>query len=131
LPKGLTAFGKNRNNTSTKEINQLCRRMCFAPLKVKEMKPCERKKAQMALMFLTEKRDKSMKGIMVYKRKPTRDSYLKKIRRYSEPNGGAREYHDDKSDQSKRRKRHYDMQYILNPFIQVLLPTKEPGEDRV
>jgi hypothetical protein len=47
-----------------KEINQLHKRTCFAPLKVKEMKHSKRKKAQMALMFLTEKRDKSVKGRM-------------------------------------------------------------------
>jgi hypothetical protein len=42
-------------------------------LKVKDMKPSKRKKAQMALMSLTEKRDKSVKGRMVYNRKPTRE----------------------------------------------------------
>jgi hypothetical protein len=42
-----------------KEIDQLHKRKCFAPLKVKEMKPSERKKAQIALMFLTEKWDKA------------------------------------------------------------------------
>jgi hypothetical protein len=56
-----------------KEIDQLHKRTCFAPLKVKEMKPFKRKKAQIALMFLTEKRDKSMKGSMVYNGKPTRE----------------------------------------------------------
>ena len=33
----------------------------------------ERKKAQVALMFLTEKRDESVKGRMVYNGKPTRE----------------------------------------------------------
>jgi hypothetical protein len=56
-----------------KEINQLHKRTCFAPVKVKEMKHSKRKKAQMALMFLTEKRDKSVKGRMVYNGKPTRE----------------------------------------------------------
>jgi hypothetical protein len=56
-----------------KEINQLNRRTCFAPLRVKETKPSKRKKAQMALMFLTEKRDRSVKGRMVYNGKPTQE----------------------------------------------------------
>jgi hypothetical protein len=47
--------------------------MCFAPLKVKEMKPSKSKKAQIAIMFFTEKRDKSMQGRMVYNSKPTRE----------------------------------------------------------
>jgi hypothetical protein len=73
LQKGLKVFGNKGHKASKKEIDQLHRRTCFAPLKVKEMKPSERKKAQMALMFLTEKRDKSVKGRMVYNRKPTRE----------------------------------------------------------
>jgi hypothetical protein len=43
------------------------------PLRVKEMKPSKKKKTQMTLMFLTEKRDKSGKGRMVYNGKPTRE----------------------------------------------------------
>jgi hypothetical protein len=73
LQKVLKVFGNKGHEASMKEINQLHKRTCFAPLKVKEMKPCERKKAQVALMFLTEKRDKSMKGRMVYNGKPTRE----------------------------------------------------------
>jgi hypothetical protein len=71
LQKGLKVFGEKGHDASKKEIDQLHKRTCFAPLKVKEMKPSERKKAQMALMFLTEKRDKSVKGRMVYNGKPT------------------------------------------------------------
>jgi hypothetical protein len=56
LQKGLKVFGKQGHEASKKEIDQLHRRTCFAPLKVKDMNPSERKKAQMALMFLTEKR---------------------------------------------------------------------------
>jgi hypothetical protein len=37
------------------------------------MKSSERKKAQMGIMFLTEKGDKSVKGRMVYKGKRTRE----------------------------------------------------------
>jgi hypothetical protein len=56
-----------------KEIDQLHKRTCFAPLKVKEMKPSEWKKAQVTLMFLTEKRDKNVEGRMVYNGKPTKE----------------------------------------------------------
>jgi hypothetical protein len=49
-----------------REMDQLHRRTRFAPLKVKEMKPSERNKAQMTLIFLTEKSDNSVKGRMVY-----------------------------------------------------------------
>jgi hypothetical protein len=77
LQKGLKVFGNKGYEASKKEIDQLHRRTCFAPLKVKEMKPSERKKAQMALMFLTEKRDRSVKGRMVYNGKPTREWLLR------------------------------------------------------
>jgi hypothetical protein len=59
LEKGPKVFGNKVHEALMKEINQLHKRTCFAPLKVKEMKHSERKKAQMALMFLTEKRDKA------------------------------------------------------------------------
>jgi hypothetical protein len=72
LQKGLKVFGNKGHEALMKEIGQLHKRTCIAPLKVKEMKPSKRKKAQIALMFLTEKRDKSVKGRMVYNRKPTR-----------------------------------------------------------
>jgi hypothetical protein len=71
LQKGLKVFGNKGHEASMKEIDHLHKRTCFALLKVKEMKHSERKKAQMALMFLTEKRDKSVKGRMVYNGKPT------------------------------------------------------------
>jgi hypothetical protein len=79
-----------------KEIDQLHKRTCFALLKVKEMKHSERKKAQMALMFLTEKRDKSMKGRMVYNGKTNKRMVI--LRGRSEPNRRIREYLDYRSD---------------------------------
>jgi hypothetical protein len=99
LQKGLKVFGKQGHEALKKAIDQLHKRTCFAPLKVKNMKPSKRKKALMALMFLTEKRDKSVKGRMVYNGKPTRE-WLS--RRSSKPNRGTREYHDYRSDQSER-----------------------------
>jgi hypothetical protein len=47
LQKGLKVFGNKGHKASKKEIDQLHKRTCFAPLKVKEMKPSGRKKAQM------------------------------------------------------------------------------------
>jgi hypothetical protein len=74
LQKGLKVFGNKGHEASMKEIHQLhSQEESFALLKVKEMKPSKRKKAQMALMFLTEKRDKSVKGRMLYNGKPTRE----------------------------------------------------------
>ena len=55
-----------------KELNQLYRRNCFSPISVASMTTGERRKAMTALMFLTEKRDSTIKGRMVYNGKPTR-----------------------------------------------------------
>ena len=40
---------------------------------MKDLTPSEKNKAQVGLMFLTEKRDKSIKGRLVYNGKPTRE----------------------------------------------------------
>ena len=73
LHKGLKVFGDHGHEAATKEMDQLHRRNCFTPISVKDMTSTERRKAMGALMFLTEKRDKSVKGRMVYNGKPTRE----------------------------------------------------------
>jgi hypothetical protein len=73
LNKGIKVFGQKARDASSKEMNQLHRRNCFTPISVAKMSPIERKKAQQALMFISEKRDKAVKGRMVYNGKPTRE----------------------------------------------------------
>ena len=73
LCKGLKVFGKKGHEALAKEINQLYQRNCFYPILVASMTTGERKKAMTALMFLTEKRDLTIKGRMVYNGKPTRE----------------------------------------------------------
>ena len=73
LHKGLEVFGKKGHEALAKEINQLYRRNCFSPILVASMTTGERRKAMTALMFLTKKRDSTIKGRMVYNGKPTRE----------------------------------------------------------
>ena len=73
LHKGLKVFGEHSHEAATKEIDQLHQRNCFTLISVKDMTWTKRRKAMGALMFLTEKRDKSVKGRMVYNGKPTRE----------------------------------------------------------
>jgi Reverse transcriptase (RNA-dependent DNA polymerase) len=73
LQQGLKKFGQKGQEAALKELDQLYKRNCFTPISVKEMTAMERRKAQQALMFLTEKRDESIKGRMVYNGKPTRE----------------------------------------------------------
>ena len=96
LQKGLNIFGKRGHEASKKEIDQLHRRTCFALLNVKDMSTSERKKAQLALMFLTEKRDKNVKGRMVYNlAKELRDTAT--IRTGGGPNCGHTVRYGDKT----------------------------------
>jgi hypothetical protein len=128
LQKGLKVFGKQGHKASKNEIDQIHKRTCFAPLKVKNMKPCERKKAQMALMFLTEKRDKSVKGRMVYNGKPTREWLSRKDA--ASPTAALESIIITGVIKAKEQRDVMTCD-IPNAFIQALLPKKDPGEDRV
>ena len=71
--KGLKEFGDAGYEAALKEVAQLHKRTCFTPLPVKELTDEEQRKAVEALLFLTEKLEKSIKGQMVYNGKPTRE----------------------------------------------------------
>jgi hypothetical protein len=73
LNKGLKIFRQKGPDAFKKELNQLHRRSCFTPKSIAEMTQIEQRKPQQALMFLGEKRDGTVKGRMVYNRKPTRE----------------------------------------------------------
>ena len=73
LEKGLKKFGDSGRKATVKEMRQLHDRHCFHPTLVKDLTNKERKKAQRALLYLTQKRDKTIKGRMVYNGKPTRE----------------------------------------------------------
>lgn len=73
LNKGLKKFGDRGAKAATAEMDQLYKRNCFEPILVKDLTPGERRKAQNAIMFLSEKRDGLCKGRMVYNGKPTRN----------------------------------------------------------
>ncbi len=72
LQKGLKKFGEHGEHATSKELDQLHRCNCFTPISINEMTQSEHKKAMEALMFLTKKRNRSIKGRLVYNGKPTR-----------------------------------------------------------
>jgi hypothetical protein len=92
------------------------------------MKPSERKKAQMALVFLMEKRDKSVKGRMVYNGKPTRE--LLSHKDAASPTTALESIMITGVIEAKEQRDVMTCD-IPNTFIQALLPKKDPGEDRV
>ena len=73
VQRGLKKFGQRGSDAATKEMDQLHRRNCFTPIDVADLTIDERRKTVDALMFLGEKRDKTVKGRMVYNGKPTRE----------------------------------------------------------
>ena len=73
LKKGLEKFGERGTKANEKELRQLHDRTCFRPISIADMTPEEKMKAMEVLMFLTEKRDKTVKSRLVYNGKPSRD----------------------------------------------------------
>ena len=73
VKRGLKIFGERGAEATHKELDQLYKRNCFTPISIKAMTDDERRKAQEALMFLTEKRSGVIKARMVYNGKPTRE----------------------------------------------------------
>ena len=73
LSKGLKIYGKDGELAISKELKQLLDRRCFWPILVAELTRRERERAQLALAYLTEKRDGTKKGRIVFNGKPTRE----------------------------------------------------------
>jgi len=73
LQKGLKKLEQRGTQAALKELDQLHRHTCFTPVDVSSLSAEEKQKAQEALMFLTEKRDKTVKGRLVYNGKPTHE----------------------------------------------------------
>jgi len=62
LKKGIDKFGENGRQAALKEMKQLHDRGCFTPVKVESLSATERKRALESLIFLTEKRDGTVKA---------------------------------------------------------------------
>ena len=126
--KGLKKFGQRGKAAAGKELDQLHRRTCFTPIDISTLTPEEKRKAMEALMFLTEKRDKSIKGRMVYNGKPTRE-WLS--REDSASPTAALESIMLTAIVDAKEGRDVMTADIPNAFIQALMPEVEDGEERV
>ena len=62
LKQGIENFGDQGKQTERKEIKQLHGRVVFEPIHVNDLTKDEHKKAMKSLIFLTEKRDGSVKA---------------------------------------------------------------------
>ena len=72
LKKGLKAFGTCAKQTAYKEMRQLHMHIVFKPVKIETLTQLEHKRAMESLMFLVEKRDKSIKARTIANRSTQR-----------------------------------------------------------
>ena len=126
--KGLKKFKQRGSDAAAKELDQLHRRNCFSPLDVSKMTPQEKRKAMEALMFLTEKRDNTVKGRMVYNGKPTRE-WLS--REDSASPTAALESILLTAIVDAKEGRDVMTADVPNAFIQTKMPEVKDGEERV
>ena len=75
--KGRKKFGKRGDQAAIKEFDQLHHRNCFTPINLSKLTPLEKRKAQAAMMLLSEKTDSTVKGRCVYEGSKTRPYYTK------------------------------------------------------
>ena len=62
LKAGINKFGKQAKASAHKEMKQLHDRSCFRPVNICSLNKSERQRAMESLLFLTEKRDKTIKS---------------------------------------------------------------------
>jgi hypothetical protein len=128
VQRGLKKFGQRGADAASKKMDQLHRRHCFTPIDVATMSNKERRKSVDALMFLGEKRDKSIKGRMVYNGKPTRE-WLSRVDSTSLT--AALESIMLTAIVDAKEGRDVMSCDIPNAFIQTMLPEVEKGDERV
>ena len=128
LKTGLKKFGESGKEAAKKEMSQLNQRGCFEPMDITKLTPSEKSKAQDALMFLTEKRDGTIKGRMVYNGKLTRE-WLSREDAASPTVATESIFLTAVVDAKEGR----DVMSgdIPNAFVQTEMPEPKPGEDRI
>ena len=128
LQKGLKLFQERGYNAAVKELDQLHSRTCFVPLKIQSLSETEKRHVMPVLMFLTEKRDGSIKGRMVANGAPTRewlsneDSASPTASVESIFLTGVIEAYEGRSVLTLD---------VPNAFIQAQMPEVKPGDERV
>ena len=128
LQKGLKLYKDRGYSAAMKELEQLHSRVCFVPVKMQNLSDAEKRHAMPVLMFLTEKRDGTIKGRMVANGAPTRewlsneDSASPTASVESILLTGVIEAHEGRNVLTLD---------VPNAFIQAQMPEVKPGEERV
>ena len=127
LQKGIKIFGERGTQAAKSEVKQLHDRVGFRALAVKELTRQERERAQEGLLFLTEKKDGSVKGRLAYNGKKTREWISREDK--SSPTAHAESILLTCAIDAKEHRDVMSLD-IPNAFIQAELKRKK-GEERV
>ena len=128
LKKGIKKFGEASKIAATKEADQLYRREMFRLILIKDLTPSERRKAQESFIFLTQKRDGSVKGQLVYDSAGSREYITKEdsasptISAESIAITCAIDAYENRDIMSAD---------VTNEFVQTKLPDAKANKDRV
>ncbi len=126
--KGIKKFGKRGSAAAAKELDQLHQRNCWAPVLPSTITAEEKKKSPQSLMFLTEKRDGTIKGRMVYDGSKTREFLSKED---SASPTASLESIMLTAIIDANENRDVMTADIPNAFIQAKIPDTKDGEERV
>jgi len=128
LNKGLKKFGNKGRDAAYKELHQIHNRIVFKPVDVNSLTTEERKKAMESLMFLTEKRDGSIKG-RTCANGSTQRSYISKDEA-SSPTAATESILLTTAIEAKEERDVMTLD-IPNAFLQTSLPKDETTDERI
>tara|TARA_B110000116_G_scaffold23331_1_gene17939 strand:- start:29 stop:655 length:627 start_codon:yes stop_codon:yes gene_type:complete len=128
LNKGLKKFGNKGRDAAYKELHQIHNRIVFKPVDVNSLTPEERKKAMESLMFLTEKRDGSIKG-RTCANGSTQRSYISKDEA-SSPTAATESILLTTAIEAKEERDVMTLD-MPNAFLQTSLPKDETTDERI
>ena len=119
-------FGEQAKEAASKEMDQLHRRNCFSPIAPTMMTDSEKGKTVEGIMFVTKKRDDTIKARYVMNGKPTRawdteDSASPTAMLESIMLTAIVDAHEQRDVMTAD---------VPNAFIQADMPTPKDGEDR-
>ena len=128
LPRGLKIWGERARQAAYKEMDQLHGRNVFKPVHKQDLSDGEIRHAQGTLLYVTEKRDGTIKGRAVYNGAKTRDWLSKEDTR--SPTVSLEGLMLTMCVDAKEG-RDVLTADIPNAFVQTDMPEPDPGEERV
>jgi len=126
--KGRKKFGKRGDQAAINEFDQLHQRNCFTPIDLSKLTPIEKKKAQAAMMLLSEKKDSIVKGRCVYEGSKTRPYFTKE--ETASPTASAESIFITATIDA-HKEHDFMTADIPNAFIQASLENLKDGDEKV